>query len=111
THHSNAVVGDDTDLTNRDINDSGDLHECSALAPLRRVGTQLGEPAIVRAGAGEAELRIEVSGQTETDTERRARPALDSVGIREDDLRGDAVVVHLLVAALRFPATFETLLV
>src|SRR6185312_17003520 len=89
----------------------GDLHQRHTTATLRAVGAEFGEPSVVRPGAGETELGVEITGQAETGAERRAGAALDGVGVGIDHLGRDAVGVHFLVAPGGVPAAFETFLV
>ena len=65
----------------------------------------------MRLGAGQTELGVEITGESETGTEGHGGAALDRVGIGVDDLAGHTVGVEGLVALDGVPATGQLLIV
>ena len=93
------------DLRDRAVEVAEDRSHDQAGTPLRALRAELGRPAVVRTSAREEVLGVSRGDGVESRSERSAHRAGRGVGTGEHDLRGDAVVVELVVTLRGVPRT------
>jgi hypothetical protein len=97
-HLGPADLGDDV------LHRGGDGQQDHPAVVFGVFGDELREPAVVRAGAGHAQLRVLVAARAEAHAEGGGGAAVPGVGVREHDLGGHAVAVQPLQPLRGVPA-------
>ena len=85
-HRPQAGVGHPVHLGHGGVDVVEDRHGGHAAAALRAGRAQLGQPAVVGAGAGHDQLAVELARALEPGAERRRGAAAEHVGVGEDHL-------------------------